>query len=33
VAGNGIHGLAGDGGPATSAEMYFPQGLEVDVAG
>jgi uncharacterized protein (TIGR03437 family) len=32
VAGNGVHGLSGDGGLATSAELYFPQGIAVDSA-
>ncbi len=33
VAGNGIQGLSGDGGLATSAELYYPQGIAVDIAG
>jgi sugar lactone lactonase YvrE len=33
VAGNGTQGYAGDGGPATSAELTFPRGLAVDVSG
>jgi len=33
VAGNGIPGYIGDGGAATSAELFFPQGLALDSLG
>jgi sugar lactone lactonase YvrE len=33
VAGNGIPGFAGDGGPATSAELEYPVGVAVDGSG
>lgn len=33
VAGNGVDGAAGDGGPATSAELHYPYSIAIDSAG
>ncbi|HXP50549.1 MAG TPA: T9SS type A sorting domain-containing protein [Bacteroidia bacterium] len=30
IAGNGVAGYAGDGGPATLAELYYPTGIAID---
>jgi len=33
VAGNGVSGFAGDGGPATAAKLYHPTSMAVDCSG
>ena len=33
IAGNGIGGFSGDGGPATSAKLNFPIGVKMDATG
>ncbi len=33
IAGNGTHSPSGDGGPATAAGIYWPEGIAIDGAG
>ena len=33
IAGNGVYGYSGDGGPAISAKLYNPSGVTVDLSG
>lgn len=33
IAGNGTYGYNGDGGPATAAQLYYPEGITLDKSG
>ncbi len=33
IAGNGTYGSAGDGGPATAAQLYYPESIALDASG
>ena len=33
IAGTGVEGSSGDGGAATSAQLYYPRGVSVDISG